>query len=396
MKHNESASDWVNGIPTRESLGEITSIPELLEIWKQTHKTEMDTDYISGTVPKTAFLPDGIINEELYAERKEKVLFVGKEAYWFAPDGSAEENNKYAENVMFWHREVAMGTGNASETMFSKRLSLLANAIFSDDYTTINKSHVALRSTAVINLNKRGGFSYCVWDTLEGYVSRYRDFISKEIELIAPTMIICCGNGVRWLLDKYITVPKKAKLVTVSHPSYFALSDSAYLHQLECAAKGTEWVAKHEVKTEAKAQTRNKGIIFDTNKSYSEGATFDMLTSGKISAYGKASRFIDSFSLGDYAFYYVKGKGVVAAGKVISDLAESAETDGWKESYKMVQMIVPKMVPAEENQLQAISPGELKLLLDQGFFFASTVKKPYLSMDESEKLIAELRMRYCE
>ena len=385
MKHN-------NGIPVGESLREITNISELLEIWKQAHKTECDVHYISGTVPQTAFLPDGIIEESLFAAQKEKVLFVGKEAYWFSPDASAEENNKYADNVMFWHKRVAFG--EVRETMFSKRLSLLTNAVFTGDYVTVNKDHTALRAVSVINLNKRGGFSYCVWDTLENYVSRYKDFISKEIELIAPTIIICCGNGVRWLLDKYITVPKKAKLVTVSHPSYFALSDSAYLHQLECAVKGTEWVTKHEVKTEAKAQTRNKGIIFDTNKSYSEGATFDMLTSGKISAYGKASRFIDSFSLGDYAFYYVKGKGVVAAGKVISDLAESAETDGWKESYKMVQMIVPKTVPAEENQLQAISPGELKLLLDQGFFFASTVKKPYLSMDESEKLIAELRIRY--
>lgn len=385
MKHN-------NGIPVGESLREITSISELLEIWKQAHKTECDVHYISGTVPQTAFLPDGIIEESLFAEQKEKVLFVGKEAYWFSPDASAEENNKYADNVMFWHKRVAFG--EVRETMFSKRLSLLTNAVFTGDYVTVNKDHTALRAVSVINLNKRGGFSYCVWDTLENYVSRYKDFISKEIELIAPTIIICCGNGVRWLLDKYITVPKKAKLVTVSHPSYFALSDSAYLHQLECAVNGTPWALKNEEKPTVKVSTENKGVIFDTNKSYSEGATFDMLTSGKISAYGKASRFVNAFSIGDFAFYYVKGKGVVAAGKVVSELAEVAEDNGSKEAYKMVQLLVPNQIPTEEKKLQAISPSELKQILGHGFFFASTVKKPYLSVEESEKLIAELRIRY--
>lgn len=372
----------------------ISSLDMLFDSWKKAHAAEGDTGYICGGVPKTVFLPDGIIDETQFAAKSEKVLFIGKEANWFKPEDSAEKSEENANRIMFWHREVAFG--RTQETMFSKRLSMLSNAYFSGDYTTVNKDHKVLQAVAFLNLNKRGGFSYCEWDTLESYVSRYRDYISKEIDLISPTTIICCGDGVRWLLNKYIIIPANSKVFTVSHPSYFALSDLEYLSQLECAVQNKPWKVQKIPHAGKNADNSAKGIIFDTNKTYSESATFDMLTSEKISAYGGASRFINSFSTGDYAFYYVKGKGVVAAGIILSETVMQSDFEDSNEAYKMVRLLVPKNVPLSEKELRAVPYKKLVDLIRprRGFYMASTTKKPYLSESESLVLINELKALY--
>lgn len=76
-----------------------------------------------------------------------------------------------------------------------------------------------------------------------------------------------------------------------------------------------------------------KGIHFDTNKTYSKSATFYMLTSGKISAYGDASRFINYFCLGDYAFYCVKGEGIFATDEIILESSKATDFEGDKGMY---------------------------------------------------------------
>lgn len=377
----------------------INDFDSLFDSWKSAHAVEEDTAYINN-IPKTAFLPDGIIDLAQFNAQTERVLFIGKEAHWYRPDDSDEKYIENADNEMFWHRCVAFG--KTPETMFSKRLSMLANAYFSGDYITVNKDHKVLQSVAFLNLNKRGGFSYCKWDSLEAYVSRYKDYISKEIELISPTSIICCGNGVRWLLNKYIDISVSIKVFTVSHPSYFALSDMEYLSQLECVVHNKPWKLQRTSPAGSPADKRIKGIIFDTNKTYSESASFDMLTSEKISAFDGASRFINSFSTGDYVFYYVKGKGVVAAGTILSETAIHADYKGANESYKMVQLSVPQKIPLEEKDLRAVPYKRMVELLrtsrgtGRGFYMASTIKRPYLCEDESLILINELKSLYKE
>lgn len=131
-----------------------------------------------------------------------------------------------------------------------------------------------------------------------------------------------------------------------------------------------------------------KGIIFDTNYSYNQDAVWDMLKNGKISAYGKASRFVYSFNKGDYVLYYYKGWGVIAAGTIKSN-------DVWEEGeelYHTVDLLTP--VLKRESDIRNISPSELISLLDKNFYYASTTKKPYLSAKEAEVLIAELKKRY--
>lgn len=58
-------------------------------------------------------------------------MFIAKEAYWYGEHDDDKATTKNAETVMFWHRRVAYG--EVPETIFSKRLAMLANAIFNDD-----------------------------------------------------------------------------------------------------------------------------------------------------------------------------------------------------------------------------------------------------------------------
>ena len=81
--------------------------------------------------------------------------------------------------------------------------------------------------------------------------------------------------------------------------------------------------------------------------------------------------------------YYEKGKGVIAVGEITSPTSLS---DG-EEQYQTVSMIV------QPNNCKFLKPGELKTLMGKGFYFASTIKVPYLSEDEVNMVIKELKFR---
>ena len=136
----------------------------------------------------------------------------------------------------------------------------------------------------------------------------------------------------------------------------------------------------------------NRGIMFDTNKSYSDSNEFDMLSQNKIAAYGDAKRFINRFKKGDYALFYSKGKGVIAVGKIISE--EVADEDN--ERFHKVEMIVPKKFDGDINKLQALSPSEIRNLLNKNFYWPSTIKTPFLHKSEVDILIKNLEKKYAD
>lgn len=370
-------------------LTKINSTEELFALWQEAHCIEQDTNYLSSNIPKDVFLPDGIIESNKFQNSSQKILFIAKEANWFQSDAELSPNEPV--ETMFWHREVAFG--NVDKTQFSYRLAMLANAIMTSDYTVIDKSHEVLQSVAVINLNKRGGYAYCVWDTLNTYVKTYQDFIRRQIDMIQPDLIVCCGYDVKWLLNEYSLAPNCNNIVWVYHPSYFAISDANYLSQLRCAMAGEKWQPSHETRIVSECEQQIKGIIFDTNKTYSDVSTMDMLLSNKVSAYEDKASLIDSFNVGDYVFFSVRGTGVVAAGKIISNTEEKRYPDNLYEKYRVVDFIVPEsdQIPHGEESLHGLSWGDIESALNKTFFKARTDKRPYLTEVECEIIIEELK-----
>ena len=133
-----------------------------------------------------------------------------------------------------------------------------------------------------------------------------------------------------------------------------------------------------------------KGIMFDTNRSYSDTNEYEMLAQSKIAAYGDASRYINSFHRGDYVLYYSKGRGIIAVGRIKSDDVVSVDD----EKYHEVDLIVPDEFDGNVDTLLSLSPAEIKAVLDRNFYWASTIKTPFLNLDQVDLLIKELKNKY--
>lgn len=312
------------------------NLDELLNLWRLVHRCEDDTSYISGSVPQEAFLPDGIINELSYQQSGRKILYIAKEANWYEPDNNKEANEASAANEIFWHREVAYG--RASETGFSKRLAMMTNAIVNNDYTNINKEHKALRSVAVINLNKRGGFVSCEGNTLEGYVQRYWEFIQREIELIAPDLIICCGAEVRDLLNKYVPIADNVQIAAVKHPSYFAVTDADYLKQLQKAMEGRKFNVQEQKQETVidsqneKVNTEKVAVAVKINMIKDNGSCLKLRSTGTTMEFNlRENLYYDCLDKGFAPHAYIglyKDKGMRAIGKICAVITAVVKSTG--------------------------------------------------------------------
>ena len=133
-----------------------------------------------------------------------------------------------------------------------------------------------------------------------------------------------------------------------------------------------------------------KGIMFDTNISYSDTNESEMILGNKIAAYGDAKRYIDSFRQGDYTLFYSKGRGIIAVGQIVID----TPTEVADEKYHSVRMIVPEKFNGDVKALPALSPNEIKAILKRNFYWASTIKTPFLTGAQVEMLIRELKKKH--
>ena len=64
------------------------------------------------------------------------------------------------------------------------------------------------------------------------------------------------------------------------------------------------------------------------------------------------------------------------------------------EAYHKVVLFTPQIKNIKEACY--ISPSELSQLLSKNFYYASTIKTPYLTKDEAVLISEELRKRYKE
>ncbi len=148
------------------------------------------------------------------------------------------------------------------------------------------------------------------------------------------------------------------------------------------------WTSFLIVQSNENLKTIFKGIMFDTNKSFSETSEKYMLENSRVSAWGNAQKYIHSFNKGDYVLFYSNSKGIIAIGKIKSDKT----FESGNESYREVEPIVfPENY--DEQSMAYISPSEIKDALHKSFYFASTIKSPFLSEDDSKALIKILKAK---
>ena len=70
--------------------------------------------------------------------------------------------------------------------------------------------------------------------TIPEYTKKYAGFIKREIDMIKPDIIICCGSGLRHLLGEIGICSPRYTVIEVYHPSY-RISDKRHLEKLKAA-----------------------------------------------------------------------------------------------------------------------------------------------------------------
>lgn len=164
----------------------------------------------------------------------------------------------------------------------------------------------------------------------------------------------------------------------------FALSDAA---QKLLSKSMKFWLELLHSYNANKTNTGIKGVMFDTDSPEHEK---NMISKSKISAYGRSKRYIDSsFNIGDYVLYYKNGAGVIAVGKIISDRKEIPSDE---EYYRDVEFVFPKQNEIDVNKY--IPASEIKRIANHNFFFASTIKSPFVNTNLVDVVINELKKKY--
>lgn len=210
-------------------------LEKLFDEWRKRHISE---DYSNNEISKNNFIPDGIIDEASYMQSPTKILFIAKEAACLKKTKTAEKNFETAQKDGFWCRRVVLEEEGG--TRFSSGLALLANAILNENFETPEKDISALRYVAFMNINKRGGFTECKTKLLRDYAQNYKDLIDREIKIISPDIIVCCGMGVRGRLSG-VDSCKSLPVLEVYHPSARYKTDTDRLKKLEDELKNAQF-----------------------------------------------------------------------------------------------------------------------------------------------------------
>lgn len=205
-------------------------IENLFAEWQALQQKESNEEYLGAPeIAKDSFTYDGIINPFEYAKQDTKYLFISKES------NIKNKNDPCpfrADGDIFWLRDVCFH--KQKPKIFSNRLAMFANAIYSLDFERVNKCHDILNKVAFMNLNKRGGISESKRKTIPEYTKKYAGFIKREIDMIKPDIIICCGSGLRDPLGKIGICSPRYTVIEVYHPSY-RISNKRHLEKLKAA-----------------------------------------------------------------------------------------------------------------------------------------------------------------
>lgn len=129
-----------------------------------------------------------------------------------------------------------------------------------------------------------------------------------------------------------------------------------------------------------------KGVLFDTNRSYDEDAIWEMTETNRVAAYGDIKFVVDYLNRNDIVFFSHKRVGIVAAAVVIGP----AKDNGPEERYREVKFLTP--VPTKSGGISKFMPfSQVISVTGKTFFWARTIKVPYLNRDEAQVLLTELK-----
>ena len=130
----------------------------------------------------------------------------------------------------------------------------------------------------------------------------------------------------------------------------------------------------------------SKGVIFDTNRSYDEEAIWGMMERSTIEAYGDSKRFVNHVFPGDIVFYSHKGCGVVAAAKVKRGNVKKPDDRTLSRDVEFLTSI-----PSKGDNIKAMPFKKVVEVTGKSFYWARTIKVPYLTRSDADIFLEELK-----
>lgn len=181
-------SYWNQGVLRAEVQTEINNcseIEELFSYWKKAQESEPNYDNRITGIDISSFTEDGIVDKCKWVNIKngKKVLYILREA-----NGSRSTVDGKVDKGDFWFKKCIEDNVCQDNRIFKRIVQMQRIIEVKGDNSEV------LKQTAYMNINKRGGLSSVNWKVLNNYAKTYRDFIKKEIELIDPDIIVCCGT----------------------------------------------------------------------------------------------------------------------------------------------------------------------------------------------------------
>lgn len=131
--------------------------------------------------------------------------------------------------------------------------------------------------------------------------------------------------------------------------------------------------------------SETKGVLFDTNRSWDEDSIWYMIEKNRVAAFGDAMRFVEYLNPGDIVFFSHKNTGIIAAAKVKRGGVKQDRPDTL---YQDVEFLTKK--PVRNTQISGYPFSDVSTVTGKSFYWARTIKVPYLTKEESDKLLVEL------
>lgn len=133
---------------------------------------------------------------------------------------------------------------------------------------------------------------------------------------------------------------------------------------------------------------KEKGVLFDTCRTYIPSSIWYMCENNRVAAFDDQRHVINYLGKNDVVFLYHKWIGIVAAGKVVGAVKqEEVVLDGKSLMSRYRELEWLTAIPSrEEANPTGMTPGRIREVLNHNFFWARTIKSPYLSKEECDTL----------
>lgn len=165
---------------------------ELIDLFNRWKEKQINEPNKTATCPKDmakdfkfiqSFIADGCVDYDAYEKSSSKVLFILKEP------ASLRKKETYLgidpiEDQMdsHWYKNSVIEPAGSSNKKYYKKFKTICDELNVDPLTT-----------AMMNINKRGGYSSGTDNSiLAEYTKYYKDEILEQIRILNPDIIVCC------------------------------------------------------------------------------------------------------------------------------------------------------------------------------------------------------------